>query len=695
MTRIDCDLLKKVIQERTETLCRLFFQDGKKVNNEWQTGNLQGDKGRSLNISLSRDKAGLFHDFATGEEGDFVTAVMLSQNLDFVTAALEIGKAVGVDVSLGNQQQPARQHRSGPRYTTGKSTSQPEWDRDYKLTETDIKELANWRGYSTAFCAWANRNCLIGRRNGKWACPVHNNGKIVAAHVRHDKNKWIYLPKLTDTGISLSPLTIGDLANAEKIFFVESQWDGYAIVDRLGIQHGERVALVCTRGASNAALAADIQTNGAELYVVPQNDDPGWDWAERIGAVLSAAYRLLAVPDKYHDANDWLKDLGQITELVEAIRNAELKQPASKQQTRVYIECHQPSYYMAYEPPPDLVLCGDNHIVRGAVFVIGGPPGVGKSRSSTALALAGTLQVPWFGLEVLCEFRTLIIQTENGRFRLKEEFSAINQPALEDHLMICPPPPYGLCFGKKEFRDQLHAYQDHFGPQVVILDPWNAVALDDRIRDYREAFDIVREVFELGSEKGPALGIVAHTRKPIAGERTSGRALLALLAGSYVLGSIPRCVFVMQSASDDVNETRVVWTCCKNNDGKLGPRSAWERRNGLFVPVKDFDWHEFDYPPDGRSNRKLNGTIDDLLALIPVSGAILKDELYEKAGGTISRDNVREFLAQLLRESRIFIHRVANFGKKRLVGYSRTVQVADADAQDDERHDFDVEDDPR
>ena len=52
----------------------------------------------------------------------------------------------------------------------------------------------------------------------------------------------------------------------------------------------------------------------------------------------------------------------------------------------------------------------------------------------------------------------------------------------------------------------------------------------------------------------------------------------------------------MQAASDDTTDNRVVWTCCKNNDGDLGARSAWERRNGLFAPVADFDWTAFDAP---------------------------------------------------------------------------------------------------
>jgi len=218
------------------------------------------------------------------------------------------------------------------------------------------------------------------------------------------------------------------------------------------------------------------------------------------------------------------------------------------------------------------------------------------------------------------------------------------------------------------------------------------------MRDYREAFDIVRGVFEIGSEKGPALGILAHTRKPIAGERFNGRALLSLLAGSYVLGSIPRCVFVIQSASDGVNETRVVWTCCKNNDGKLGPQSAWERRNGLFVPVPDFDWDEFRNPQDGRSKRRIKGTVDDLLALIPADVPILKGDLYLQASGIISRDDTREYLAQLLREARIFIHKIRRPGKKSAVGYCRTPpkeSESDPDIDDDEPDEFDIEADPR
>ena len=262
--------------------------------------------------------------------------------------------------------------------------------------------------------------------------------------------------------------------------------------------------------------------------------------------------------------------------------------------TRPFIEFLKPSQIKAYEPPAGTLLVGDNHIVRGSVFVVAGAPGVGKSRSTIALAEAGATKLDWLGLKVHSNFRTMIVQNENGRYRLKLEFSELDAEVLDQYLVVSPPPPYGLRFDKRDFRDQLKAGIDRFQPAVIWIDPWNAVARDDKQRDYRETFDLVRDVIPSGDD-APAIGICAHTRKPLPNERTNGRALLNLLAGSHVLASVPRAVWVMQHASDDVSENRVVVTCCKNNDGELGPRSVWLRDNGLWTPQQDFDWSAWDH----------------------------------------------------------------------------------------------------
>ena len=263
------------------------------------------------------------------------------------------------------------------------------------------------------------------------------------------------------------------------------------------------------------------------------------------------------------------------------------------------VEFFSPSQLRAFTVPEGWNLVGDHHVQRGSPFVIGGAPGVGKSRAATALAVAGAMGAPWFGLPVHQPFKTMILQAENGPLRLKDEYADLDSPAIDAAVRICPPPPFGFRFEDPQFCRELLAAIAAFGPDVFIIDPWNRATSDDKSKGYLETFNRLLALLPTG-DKAPALGIVAHTRKPAAGERTNGRGLLNVLAGGYALGSVPRAAFVIQHASDDPEEKRVVFTCAKNNDGELGPRSAWVRGNGLFQPVVEFDWKEFDHPDDKR-----------------------------------------------------------------------------------------------
>ena len=117
------------------------------------------------------------------------------------------------------------------------------------------------------------------------------------------------------------------------------------------------------------------------------------------------------------------------------------------------IEFRSPLQLKNFTPPPGLVLLGDHHILKGNVFVIGGAPGVGKSRASVALAVAGATQSDWFGFTVHRRLKVLIVQNENGEFRLSREFADLDCEALENFIRICPPPPYGFCFSVKIFAN--------------------------------------------------------------------------------------------------------------------------------------------------------------------------------------------------------------------------------------------------
>jgi len=289
-------------------------------------------------------------------------------------------------------------------------------------------------------------------------------------------------------------------------------------------------------------------------------------------------------------------------EIVSAMKaKLEPFQSSAKKEREPRIQFLKPSQIVSYIPESDTVLVGDSAILRGEVFVIGGEPGVGKSTAATELAICGALGRDWLGLKTHTKFRTLIIQNENGRYRLQQEYAARGLSSeIEEHILVSEPPPFGMTLNHPEFLADVKSAIESFKPDVVIFDPWNAAAKDDKARDYAEAFDALRAMLPMGKDK-PALGIVAHTKKPQSGDRqTAGSALMHLLSGSYVLASVPRAVFVMLRASTEETDNAIVWCNCKNNNGPLAPRTAWERDPSGFTEITDFDWEAFEGGEGGR-----------------------------------------------------------------------------------------------
>jgi AAA domain len=579
----DATRIKELLRERVAALAQYLFPHGHREGIHWCVGDITGAPGKSFKICIAGEKAALWGDFA--ESGKHSRSLldlwMHAHEVDFKTALREAAEWLGVSLSPG-----VAQASEGP-----PSQKLNDWQRCVDaFTEKHLERLAEWRGYSGEICSWLKESRLVGLHDNCIAFPVHDRaGKVVAVHYRLKDGSWRYYPQ----GAKVRPLVIGELVSGDPVHVFESQWDAFTFMD----VSRERSGIIITRGASNGALVSALIPENSTAYVWTQNDAAGEKWAKDICASAKAAPVMRAkIPAQFKDVNDWRR-AGAITDDLFA---AMIKAEVVRELPRPLIEFKTPLELKNFSPPPGVVLAGDCHVARGSVFVIGGPPGVGKSRASVGLAEAGATGDEWFGLSVHRRFKTMIIQTENGLFRLSKEFSDLDCDALESYVRICPPPPFGLCLGREDFRAQLATAIRDFEPDVIVLDPWNAAARDEKAREYLETFELIRSVLPTGDD-APAIGIVAHTRKPRADERTTGRGLLNLLAGSYVLGSVPRTVFVMQAASDETEDNRIVWTCCKNNDGELGGRSAWERRNGLFAPISEFDWDTFDNPqPDNR-----------------------------------------------------------------------------------------------
>lgn len=87
----DITTIKSQLAARAESIARELFPAGQKHGAEWCVGSISGEKGQSLKIHLTGDKAGVWTDFATGDAGDLLDLYCAAKNAS-LTAALSWAK---------------------------------------------------------------------------------------------------------------------------------------------------------------------------------------------------------------------------------------------------------------------------------------------------------------------------------------------------------------------------------------------------------------------------------------------------------------------------------------------------------------------------------------------------------------------------------------------------------------------------
>jgi hypothetical protein len=268
------------------------------------------------------------------------------------------------------------------------------------------------------------------------------------------------------------------------------------------------------------------------------------------------------------------------------------------------------SEHLKYVPTEDLNLVGENDIQKGyqGITIIAGPPGTGKSLVATSLAIAGAIgHGNWMGRKVHRQFKTLIIQCENGERRLLKEFQAMKKhhPKIDfdSFIRVTAPPEGGLPFHRPDFRSGIGRIVDDFHPDMMIVDPWTAVAAEDSSKDVIEKLAEMRSMLPPG-DACPGMVIVAHPKKPRAEDKGSrGRSLMYTISGSQSLVSSSRCVYVLLPFTDDIQDDRVMWCCSKLSDSEDDPPpdTVWHRRFGTLFEHCDANPKDY-WDEDKRSD---------------------------------------------------------------------------------------------
>jgi Toprim domain len=71
----DAGEIARMLAARTPSLARELLPAGRRDGQEWRCGSLAGERGGSLGVRLTGQKAGVWQDFATGETGDALDLV--------------------------------------------------------------------------------------------------------------------------------------------------------------------------------------------------------------------------------------------------------------------------------------------------------------------------------------------------------------------------------------------------------------------------------------------------------------------------------------------------------------------------------------------------------------------------------------------------------------------------------------------
>ena len=537
--------LQASLAARAENVCRRLLPGGKRIKNVWQCGGVDGGPGKSMEVELEGDKAGVWHDRATGESGRLLTLWQENQGITFNAAVNEACAFCNLDAA--DDGPPSTEDRPisfkdyrfdpppPPKLTRKKADDGPPpmgTDFDWQsclnaMTEGHVKKLAAWRGFSMEFCQYLHQTGMIGVFRGNFALPVHSaKGEVVRCHYRTEKG-WAYFPSKGES----TPLVIGSPEHATHTIIGESQWDVFAILDRIN-HHIDPcdVAGVITRGANCNTDMSMLPCT--KIIVVPQNDPsekaskstgrtPAQEWQYQIQKQRGdhTEFTVSIIPSEYKDANDWIRAENPTKEEVWKRIITEAKNPALEGVRNV----SELLDINTEDDPDSLIGYQKRFLGKGKSFVIIGPSGIGKSTLVMGFALYAAAGIPWHGIKFRRPLRTLMIQAENddgdlaemlrGTFTVKtnrNEFDKTHYRNLQRNLLF----KQITDLTGEAFVAQLETLVRETKADLVLIDPLLSYIGGD-ISKQEVASHFFRSLMEpMLKRTGVILTAVHHTGKP-------------------------------------------------------------------------------------------------------------------------------------------------------------------------------------
>ncbi len=188
------------------------------------------------------------------------------------------------------------------------------------------------------------------------------------------------------------PDLIEDLAQDRTVFLVEGEKD---------VDHLRSLGIPASCNPAGAGKWRDDFSpvfNGADVVILPDNDDAGREHAEKVARSLAAhasRVRVVELPNlpRKGDVSDWLRAGGTVDVLHQLVDQSAMWRP--KTPTRLPVV-----WYGDEDAAPPLSWLVKGLLVDGGLSAIYGPPGTSKTFVALDLALHVAHGRDWFGRRV-------------------------------------------------------------------------------------------------------------------------------------------------------------------------------------------------------------------------------------------------------------------------------------------------------
>jgi len=464
-----------------------LFPAGVFRHGKFLVGDVQGNRGESLSVELTGDKAGMWHDFATGDGGDIIglwaAATARDTRSDFPALLNDI-----------------RQWLGEPRQEISSPQAEP------SATVAHIDEL--------------------GPVTAKW--DYHDgDGKLLVCVYRYDPpggkqfRPWDVCTRRMKAPDPRPLYNQPGIKSSDEVILVEGEKAAEVLIGQ-GIS-----ATTAMNGASAPVGKTDWSPlAGKRVLIWPDKDAAGWQYAEAAGqAVLAAGAISVAIllppddkPEKW-DAADAVAEDMDVAEFIATAERQAVTAPQSK------ASAFSLGHMLNDNSPMPEDIIAPRVLTAAGMLVFGGAPKVGKSDFLLSWLVHMASGETFLSFVPPRPLRVFYLQAEIQYHYLRERLQKISLPAgilerAHDNLVVTP--QLKLILNESGLAVVTGLIGKHFpdGLDIIVIDPIRNVFDGGEAgageNDNNAMLFFLRDRVErLRDDVDPAAGVIPvhHTKK--------------------------------------------------------------------------------------------------------------------------------------------------------------------------------------